>query len=90
MTLHYLEGEEECAGKWSIYRGPLLLARSWKKEDPPAPGSLTLTKEELAGLERVEDPALLLRVRTAKGTELVSYCDAWEKGKLYETWFPIV
>ena len=90
MTLHYLEGEEECAGKWSIYRGPLLLARSWKKEDPPAPGSLTLTKDELAGLERVEDPALLLRVRTAKGTELVSYCDAWEKGKLYETWLPIV
>lgn len=90
MTLHYLEGEEECAGKWSIYRGPLLLARSWKKEEPPAPGSLTLTKEELAGLERVENPALLLRVRTAKGTELVSYCDAWEKGKLYETWFPIV
>ncbi len=87
MSLRPLLGADECEGKVSILRGPLLLAASWEKT-ASAP-ALELSLNELH-LEETDATSAFLRGRLVSdgGTvEVVDYADAYTSGWMYETWF---
>jgi hypothetical protein len=95
MSFHFWVGEEECAGKVSVYRGPLLLTydRRFNEMDPD--DVPTLDPRRLKG--RVVTwrgrmpPILLMAIEASNGTT-VRLCDfgsAGEGGAPYRSWLPL-
>jgi DUF1680 family protein len=90
MSVHYWVGEEECAGKSSVYYGPVLLA--WNG-DLPTGEAVILEESSLQEIIMEEQPDFWLygRVRTTDGKEvsLVDYSSAGDKGESYTTWLKV-
>jgi DUF1680 family protein len=94
MGLHFWVGEEECAGKISVYRGPLLLTydRRFNAMDPddlPAVEPHGLKGRLVAWNGRLP-PFLLMQFKAADG-RVLRLCDfgsAGEGGSPYRSWLP--
>jgi uncharacterized protein len=95
MGLHFWFGEQECAGKASLYRGPLLLAydQRYNKMDPadiPPINLRHLTYTEISWDQSLP-PWLLLRLQMQDGS-LLFLCDfanAGMSGTEYRSWLPV-
>jgi DUF1680 family protein len=95
MALHFWVGEEECSGKASIYRGPILLTYD-RRFNEMAPDDLPLLDAKKLYGSPVEaqtwiEPILLLEV-TAEDGRKVRLCDfgsAGEGGAPYRSWLPV-
>ena len=95
MTLHFWVGENECAGRTSIYYGPILLTYDprYNGAKYSEPGVLDA---RLLEFKRVEwehwlPPVLLLEFSSAAGQK-VRLCDfgsAGESGTSYKSWLPV-
>ena len=96
MSLHYWAGDEECAGRVSIYRGPVLLTydRRFNEMDPddvPALDAPTLRGQLVATGGYGPKPILLVRF-AAEGDRSVNLCDfasAGEAGSPYLSWLDV-
>jgi DUF1680 family protein len=95
IGLHFWFGEQECAGKASLYRGPLLLAYD-QRYNPMDPEEIPILNVhqlayELVGWGKPLSPWLLLRFKSADGT-LLTLCDfanAGMTGTEYRSWLPV-
>ena len=94
MSLHYWVGEKECAGKISVYRGPLLLAfdqryNTMDTDEIPVLDIRGLKNEKIAFGDWPE-PWVLLRFRTQQGKEIVlcDFTSAGSVGTHYRSWLP--
>jgi hypothetical protein len=94
MSPHYWVGERECAGKVSIYRGPLLLVHSLELGPSPAPlpvlDAVTLSGK-LVATPGVMRPLVVMEVTAADGKKvrLRDYGTAGEDGSSYASWLPV-
>lgn len=95
FSLHYWAGERECAGKVSIYRGPLLLTydRRFNEMDPEAVPVLDATTARAKPIAAVDwlAPLLLLEFRSESG-QLLRLCDfasAGMGGSPYRSWLNV-
>jgi DUF1680 family protein len=95
MALHFWFGEQECAGKASIYRGPLLLAydQRYNRIDPGELPALDLHYLEYSE-ERWEQPLppwLLLRFQAPDGSPLFlcDFANAGMTGTECRSWLPV-
>ena len=95
FSLHYWKGEKECAGKTSVYRGPILLTYDprFNEMDPD-----TVPELDAANLQGklVESthwmPAMLLVEFNAPDGRKLRLCDfasAGVTGRPYRSWLPI-
>ena len=95
MTLYFWSGEEECAGKTSIYRGPILLTydRRYNDMDPdevPMLDARNLAFEKVAWPHWLP-PMMLLEFSGVDGRK-VRLCDfgsAGEGGTPYKSWLHV-
>jgi DUF1680 family protein len=94
MSLHFWVGEKECAGKVSIYRGPVLLTYDPRFNEMDPDEIPLLDAEKLEGrLVRANswiEPMMLLEFEA--GGEIVRLCDfgsAGEGGTPYRSWLPV-
>ena len=95
MSLHFWSGQEECAGKTSIYRGPILLTCDRRYNDMDPDEVPTLDARNLR-FERVTwphwlPPMLLLEFTADDGRKL-RLCDfgsAGEGGTPYKSWLEV-
>jgi DUF1680 family protein len=95
FSLHYWAGEQECAGKTSIYRGPVLLTydRRFNEMDPdelPMLDAASLTAEPFTWQGWLA-PILLVKVASGDGRTL-HLCDfgsAGEGGAPYRSWLVV-
>lgn len=95
MTLHFWVGENACAGRTSIYRGPILLAYDPRYNDidgidPPVLDARQL-EFQAAQWEHWLPPGLLLEFTAANG-QAVRLCDfgsAGEVGREYKSWLQL-
>jgi hypothetical protein len=96
FSLHFWAGKRECAGRTSIYRGPILLAydRRINSVDPDA-----IPELDAAGLKAdlvrssgsPGQPFIMLTCRAADGSRL-GLCDfgsAGEGGSPYASWLKV-
>jgi DUF1680 family protein len=96
MSPHYWVGERECAGKVSVYRGPLLLAYDRRFNDVDPDDLPTLDARGLKGTQArwagSMPPLFLTEFEGTDGRPL-RLCDfgsAGEGGSPYISWLPIV
>jgi hypothetical protein len=95
LGLHFWVGERECAGKVSLYRGPILLAydQRYNEVDPADIPQLDL--RDLAYTEMTWDqplaPWLLLRFQSPDGAPLFlcDFANAGMVGTEYRSWLPV-
>jgi hypothetical protein len=92
MSLHFWAGENACAGRTSIYRGPILLAYDPRYNDidgiDPPPLDARQLEFRAARWEHWLPPGLLLEFTAADGQAL-RLCDfgsAGEVGREYKSW----
>jgi DUF1680 family protein len=91
LTAHIWAGERECAGRVSVYRGPILLAydprfNPGKPADPPPLdlGDLTLAPPTWTGRQA---PIALVQVRSPAGfIVLCDFASAGFDGSTYRSW----
>jgi uncharacterized protein len=95
MSLHFWVGDKECAGKTSIYRGPLLLTydRRFNTIDPdriPALDARNLDGRIIHWPGRIQ-PILLMEFTASDGQplRLVDFGSAGEGGTPYVSWLPV-
>ena len=96
MSLHYWVGEKECAGKVSVYRGPVLLTydRRFNEMDPddvPALDAANLKGRRVATGGYTLEPVLLVQF-AGEGVRKVRLCDfasAGEAGSPYLSWLEV-
>jgi DUF1680 family protein len=97
MPLHTWIGDEEMAGKISLYRGPLLLAYDQKYNAFDCNEVGTLDYQDLS-YQTIEPPAgrfppiIFLRFRSVDGREmnLCDFASAGAYGTEYLSWMPVV
>jgi uncharacterized protein len=100
MRLHFWFGEQECTGKASFYRGPLLLAydQRYNSIDPDEiptldPRTIALHPQEnsLVAWDKPLPPWLLLRVQAQDGSTLTlcDFANAGMSGTEYRSWLPV-
>jgi DUF1680 family protein len=95
FTLHFWAGERECAGKTSIFRGPILLAfdRRYNAMDPDAIPSLKAANLKLDRTRSDEwlPPMLLLEGRASDGraVRLCDFASAGVGGSPYRSWLNV-
>ena len=95
MGLHFWQGERECAGKISIYRGPLLLAydQRYNSFDPADIPPITLHHLSYVESDWVGPlpPWLLLRFETQAGLPLFlcDFANAGMCGTEYRSWLSV-
>ncbi len=95
MGLHFWIGEQECRGKVSVYRGPLLLTydRRFNAMDPDALPAIEvpgMKGRKIAWHGRLA-PLLLMEFQAADGRKL-RLCDfgsAGQGGSPYHSWLPL-
>jgi len=95
FSLHFWRGERECAGKTSIYRGPLLLTydRRFNEMDPeqiPALDAMALAGKVVPSHDWI--PPMLLMEFTATDGRMLRLCDfgsAGVGGSPYRSWFEV-
>lgn len=95
FSLHCWRGERECAGKVSIYRGPLLLAydRRYNAMDPdqiPALNAASMSGKTIAPTDWIP-PWLLLEFIAADGRalRLCDFASAGTGGSPYRSWLEV-
>jgi len=95
-SLHYWVGEDECAGKVSIYRGPILLTydRRFNDIDPddiPALDATNLKGRLVAGGAYMLAPILLVQFAAEDGRNLrlCDFASAGEAGSPYLSWLEV-
>jgi DUF1680 family protein len=95
MSVHFWFGEQECAGKASLYSGPLLLAydQRYNSMDPAGipcidPRHLTYTEIDW---DQPLPPWRLLRFQTQDGSPLLlcDFANAGMTGTEYRSWLPV-
>ncbi|HEV8607181.1 MAG TPA: beta-L-arabinofuranosidase domain-containing protein [Tepidisphaeraceae bacterium] len=89
FTPHIWSGEKECAGKSSIYRGPILLAYDiGKGSELPKIDARQLPK---AKPSLTSGPWLAMQVNTTDGqaVNLIDYASAGANGRPYASWLPL-
>jgi DUF1680 family protein len=94
MSLRFEAGERACAGRVSIYRGPILLAydqhfNAMDPDDVPALDVTRLDAEQIEG-EGQFRPIIMLEVKATDGS-LIHLCDfatAGAYGTHYRSWLP--
>ena len=92
MSLHYWAGERECAGKTSIYRGPILLAYSPRTDqDRPTFDARNIKYRLLAG-EDDSQAIVSLEFQTIDGSKVTlrDFDSAGEDGKHYISWLKVL
>jgi DUF1680 family protein len=87
LTPHLWPGEKECAGKVSLYRGPILLACNL----PNKTSLPTLTAMQVMQAKPKQNASwLALEIPTESGPiELIDYASAGANGIRYATWLPM-
>jgi uncharacterized protein len=95
FSFHYWRGEQECAGKASLYQGPILLTydRRFNDLDPadiPALDARGLTGKPVVSSDPLP-PILLLEFRAANGraVRLCDFASAGADGSPYRSWLEI-
>ena len=96
MRPHFWSGEQECAGKVSMYRGPILLTydRRLNSMDPDAVPELDALRVRLKSVKgqvhRIQ-PWMTFDCKASDGTRvrLCDFASAGEGGSPYRTWLPI-
>jgi len=95
MTPHYWIGDRECAGKTSIYRGPILLAwdgrfNTGKSGEIPHLDASSL-KLSPVPVPDYPQPVTLFRATDADGGTfyLCDFATAGMTGTVYRTWLPV-
>lgn len=95
MAIRYWKGEQECAGKESIFWGPILMARKQLQPGSAAgvEGSNEIRRQAIEGWTlRDEQPYLLYATVSSTGQRqvpLMAFADAWLDRQPYETWLVI-
>ena len=95
LSLHYWVGENEAAGKASIYRGPLLLAYDQRFNATEPENLLELHADrmtyELVGCNETIEPWLLIRLREPAYADmyLCDFASAGCMGTRYISWLPM-
>lgn len=93
MSLHYWPGEKRCAGKASIYRGPILLACEDFDFNKLGPGKVQIDARALTPRlceSRANGPMVEVELPAGGNVlKLLDYATAGENGKAYRTWLPI-
>ncbi len=95
FSLHYWRGERECAGKVSIFRGPLLLTydRRFNEMDPdeiPALNAATMKEKRIAVADWLP-PMLILEFRSVdkRALRLCDFASAGVGGSPYRSWLEV-
>ena len=95
FSFHFWKGEKECAGKTSIYRGPILLTydRRFNDMDPDAVPELDAKdlQGKLANSPHWIAPILLMEFAATDGKtlRLCDFASAGATGSPYRSWLPI-
>jgi hypothetical protein len=94
MSLHLWAGERECAGRASLYRGPILLTydprfNSSMPEDP-APFDPSHTEPILCAQQGPQPPLVLVKLGTAsRPVFLCDFASAGFDGSTYRSWLRV-
>jgi uncharacterized protein len=95
FSFHFWKGDKECAGKTSIYRGPILLTydRRFNEMDPDAVPELSANGLQAAPVDSTHwlAPILLMEFGAADGKKLrlCDFASAGATGSPYRSWLPV-
>ena len=95
FSFHFWKGEKECAGKTSIYRGPLLLTydRRFNEMDPDGVPELDASglQGSVVAPAHWLPPMLLMEFSAANGKKLrlCDFASAGVTGSPYRSWLPV-
>jgi uncharacterized protein len=95
FSFHFWKGDKECAGKTSIYRGPILLTydRRFNEMDPDQVPELNASRLEAAPVSSAHwlAPILLMEFAAADGKKLrlCDFASAGVTGSPYRSWLPV-